>query len=377
MDTAAADSIFGWLAVSIVLAGILSAWADPLSSHSIHAAALALAGVWLALAVRSGNLCTPWLLFPILAAAAWGGLQLLAHGTVSQFATVNMVTAWLARGAVFQVAFASLGSRSIRQQIFSVLLYAGSAIAISAILQHVVLHDSMTGTFLNRDHYAVLIELLLPLALTRALLAATPGMVPMAIAATLFASVIACGARAGAALISLETLLIAAVAIRRGSHAFRSVAVLAAGIAVCTGIVGWQFIWLRLQDTDLFTVRRELLASTLQMTQARPWTGFGLGAWPAVYPAFAVFDPPGIFMNHAHNDWAEWLADGGIPYAACLAAIAAGSLSLVRKAWWALGVPAALLHSFVDFPMQKASLALLAFFLLGAAAAKPRVSSKF
>jgi O-antigen ligase len=150
------------------------------------------------------------------------------------------------------------------------------------------------------------------------------------------------------------------------------VLVLAASMALCTGVAGWQYMWMRLHDSNIFVIRRELLISTLQMIHARPVTGFGLGTWPLVYPAFATFDPPGIFMNHAHNDWAEWMADGGLPFAASLITIAAGSIALLRRSWWALGVPAALVHSLVDFPMQKAALGALAFFILGAAASESR-----
>jgi hypothetical protein len=256
----------------------------------------------------------------------------------------------------------------MRGRILSVFLYGGCAIAIAGTIQRFALDDQITGTFLNRDHFAVLIELLLPIALTRALLGDGPKLLPMAIAAAMYASVIACGARAGAVVVTAETLVIAIVALHRSRRAYGMVLVLAVSMALCTGVAGWQYIWVRLQDSDPMAVRRELLVSTLQMIHARPFTGFGLGTWPIIYPAFAVFDPPGVFMNHAHNDWAEWIADGGLPFGGFLITIPAGSVALLWRSWWALGVPAALIHSLVDFPMQKAALGALAFFILGAAA---------
>lgn len=229
--------------------------------------------------------------------------------------------------------------------------------------------DEVMGTFLNRDHYAVFVELVLPIALTRALLGVGPRLIYLLAAAFLYASVVGSGARAGTVLVSLEALAIIGVALLRNARAYRTVLATAAAMAVCSLAAGWQYVWFRFHAADPLAFRREMALATFQIIHARPVTGFGLGTWPAVYPAFAVFDPPGIFMNHAHNDWLEWTADGGIPVALALLTVAFAAVSLARRNWWALGVPVALLHALVDFPMQKPAIAALAFFLLGAAAA--------
>jgi FkbM family methyltransferase len=95
-----------------------------------------------------------------------------------------------------------------------------------------------------------------------------------------------------------------------------------------------------------------------------------LGSWPSVYPAFAVFDPAGFFMNHAHNDFAELAADGGLPLFATVLATFAASLGMIRRAWWVAGVPAAMLNACLDFPLHKSSLGGMMFFLLGALSAQ-------
>ena len=51
------------------------------------------------------------------------------------------------------------------------------------------------------------------------------------------------------------------------------------------------------------------------------WFGFGLGSWPWAYPRYAIIDPV-LFANHAHNDWAEWAADGGLPFALLIGLVA-------------------------------------------------------
>lgn len=91
---------------------------------------------------------------------------------------------------------------------------------------------------------------------------------------------------------------------------------------VFSAVVGWGYIGKRFQQQDPYAVRRELLSSSLAMIRERPWSGFGLGTWPTAYPGYAIFDN-GAFVNHAHNDWAEWAAEGGAPFFMCMLVIAA------------------------------------------------------
>ena len=78
-------------------------------------------------------------------------------------------------------------------------------------------------------------------------------------------------------------------------------------------VAGWDVIWKRLQEPNPYALRKDFLLSSLEMVRDRPLTGFGLGTWSEVYPGFARFDD-GLFANQAHNDWAQWAAEGGIPF---------------------------------------------------------------
>src|SRR5262249_43480254 len=100
------------------------------------------------------------------------------------------------------------------------------------------------------------------------------------------------------------------------------------------------------------------------MIARRPWTGYGLGTWSVVYPEFATFDT-GLAVDHAHNDWAEWTAEGGIPVLAAMAALAILTFRRALDSRWSLGVHAVLIHSAVDFPLQIPALAFLLFTMLG------------
>src|SRR5262249_48304378 len=130
-------------------------------------------------------------------------------------------------------------------------------------------------------------------------------------AAFLAASVIASGSRAGAALIAAECLLFPLLV--RNKSPVTSGKLRIAGlttillIGAFVAVTGSTMLAYKLQDRDPLRYRREMIGSAVEMARARPLTGFGLGTFPKVYPAFATFDS-GHIVNHAHNDWAEWAA---------------------------------------------------------------------
>jgi O-antigen ligase len=90
-----------------------------------------------------------------------------------------------------------------------------------------------------------------------------------------------------------------------------------------------------------------------------------------VYPAYARFDI-GLVVNHAHNDWAEWLAEGGVPFLAALASMAVWAVMPAVRSIWGIGLISVFLHALVDYPMQRLGLALWVFVLAGVLAAEER-----
>jgi len=135
-----------------------------------------------------------------------------------------------------------------------------------------------------------------------------------------------------------------------------------------TAVAGWENIGSRFADTESFQIRRKLLASTVAMIRERPLRGYGLGTWRVVYPAYATFDN-GLIANQAHNDWAEWMAEGGVGMVLLLLAVASCSAARAVRYPWALGVVAVFLHSLVDYPLREPALAAVMFALMGALAA--------
>ena len=134
-------------------------------------------------------------------------------------------------------------------------------------------------------------------------------------------------------------------------------------------IAGASQLWSRLRAPDPFEYRREFARSTLAMIAERPWRGFGLGTFAAVYPAFAEFDP-GAAVTHAHNDWLEWSSEGGVPFAAAWFLLAIALLRPAVRSVWGIGLIAVLLHALVDFPFARFGIGAWFFVLAGALSVK-------
>ena len=218
-------------------------------------------------------------------------------------------------------------------------------------------------------------EAILPFAVVRAIHDRRRWLPYTLVAATLFGSVVASGSRTGAALCLLEIFAVPVIAFLRGAINGRALSRAVLGsfgaIAVLTAIVGWQTLWNRLQEPNPYALRWELMKSSFQMAQDRPWTGFGLGTWPMAYPAYARYDD-GTFVNQAHNDWVQWAAEGGIPFLLLMLAIAGWTMGPAVRSLWGVGLLAIFLHALIDYPLQqRPALAAFFFALLGLLAEAP------
>lgn len=370
---------FAWLTFATVLTSVLTAWADPAAGRLCNALGLLLCAAWLFLrGWRSGF---PPLFAPVALIPLWGMCQLAFHLTVYSHVTWQEVASWSAQFAFLYLGFAALQDRETRESILSTLLACAVCLASLGMLQWFTaggrvlwLFDTpyegeVMATFLNRDHYAVFVELVLPIALARALFDTQTPIRYTVAAGLLYASVVTTGSRAGTALVTGEAGLLILISLARRGWDLRRVWLMAAVLLGASFAAGWEYLLFRLRQPDLFTFRREMALATIDMIRDRPLAGFGLGTWPTVYPGYALFDPPGFYMNHAHNEWLEWAAEGGLPMALLCLIIAWYAILLARRNLWALGVPVAFLHAALDFPMRKPAVAATLFFVLGAAAA--------
>jgi O-antigen ligase len=181
--------------------------------------------------------------------------------------------------------------------------------------------------------------------------------------------VVAGGSRAGAILCLAEMIVIPLVAFARGWLAAKTLLRVGALAAVAGGVlvavVGWERILVRFEEPHPYSLRADLLRSSVAMARDRPLSGFGLGAWSTAYPAYARFDD-GDFVNQAHNDWAQWTAEGGLPMLAIMAAVVALLARPAVDSLWGLGLIAVFLHAWVDYPFeQRPALAAFLFAMAG------------
>jgi O-antigen ligase len=100
------------------------------------------------------------------------------------------------------------------------------------------------------------------------------------------------------------------------------------------------------------------------MAKHRPLTGFGLGTFSDVYPRYAIKDFP-FYANHVNNDWAEFAADGGVPFLLLVLIPFAAAVPAAIRNPWGLGLIAIVLHACVDFPFPRTAVSGWMFALLG------------
>jgi O-antigen ligase len=142
-----------------------------------------------------------------------------------------------------------------------------------------------------------------------------------------------------------------------------------AAVVILTGVVGGEPLWKRLQEPHPYSLRKDLVLSSIAMVRDRPLTGFGHGTWPEAYPGYARFDD-GTYVNQAHNDWIQWAAEGGLLFLVLMLAIAGWSVGPAVRSLWGVGILSVWLHALIDYPMQqRPALAAFFFVLLGTLAA--------
>ena len=101
----------------------------------------------------------------------------------------------------------------------------------------------------------------------------------------------------------------------------------------------------------------------MDMAKHRPLTGYGLGTFPEVYQRYAIKDFP-FYANHTHNDWAEFAADGGIPFLLLVLIPFGACIPAAVRNPWGLGLVAVMLHACVDYPFPRPAVSGWMFLLL-------------
>jgi O-antigen ligase len=320
-----------------------------------------------------------WLLY---LTPVWGMVQILLHTTASTIETRQELLKWGALAGVLFLSQVVTIDRSVSRLLLNAFVGFATVEAILCIAQlytseGLVLwmfpsgYPDVYATFQSPNNYAQFAELALPIAAWRTLREGWRAWGFALAASIIYASTIASASRAGTLLCTGELLLVLILSVmkgrsRNGSSIQATLAYLLL-IPVLAGVfaavVGWQHVVERFHDNNPYVVRREFLISAINMAKHKPWTGFGLGTFPEVYQKFAIKDFP-FYANHAHNDWAEFAADGGIPFLLMVLLPFLRGAYLAVKHPWGIGLIAVMLHACVDYPFPRPAVSGWMFLLL-------------
>jgi O-antigen ligase len=183
------------------------------------------------------------------------------------------------------------------------------------------------GPYVNHNHYAGLMEMLIPLSAASALPALRKHASALALGFVILipiASVLLAGSRGGFISLVVEVLLAAVlVSWRAPQHAYRITA-LVGGAAILSAAL--LFFWMapyqieerltrmgdgaHLSEVELGN-RLAVSRDSLRILGDHPWMGVGLGSFETVFPRYQSF-PSDAGWDHAHNDYAEVLAETGL-----------------------------------------------------------------
>jgi O-antigen ligase len=358
-----------------LLAGIVVAWTPRYWGVSVAiASASIITSCWL---IRSRDIKFPRQTALVALIGAWGFLQIAFHKTLLPQLTLDSSILWALGAGTFVTGSQILRERAPRHLFLELLLWSLTALAVIAMLQLYVTPglvfgifpaiEGVTGTLLSKNQFAALMELAAPISLWYMLdRNPLPGGLCYAM---ILAAAFTAASRAGVILVCVELVVFLGgllLARRREAKAFLPVfAGLALLVAVAAIIAGTDQIRARFEDKDPYGIRRELFDSTLKLIAERPWSGYGLGTWRAVYPRAATFDA-GLLANEAHNDWAQWTSDGGIPFLLLMAALVVWLAKPAVQSIWGLGILSVMVHSYVDYPIREPALSFLWFAVAGA-----------
>ena len=264
--------------------------------------------------------------------------------------------------------------------------------------------NAATGTWLNRDHFAGFLEMVFPISL--ALLAATVGKSKQTKSqksnwrmklsfmssvkgnqATIYAfilillilALIFTKSRAGVGLAMIGLFVSMFVFANRlgGNNVYGSVGTIIAVILVLAMIIGLAPVLDRFSADPMEDLRWTIFSSSMEGIGSYFPLGSGAGTFPISFPFFQPLHVD-LFVNRTHNDYLEWIYNGGI-----LSIVAIGMFFVLyingwRRLWiqnrWGpfrfiqagagIGIFLMILHTTVDFNLHKPANAVFFAFIL-------------
>jgi O-antigen ligase len=396
--------IFGLLLFGPLAFGATEPW----SIFLMEAGSAALFLLWIGKQVLQDGMKVTW--NPLFLPMGVFGLFILAQlifGSAYRHETESKALLYFAYGLLCFLAGQTLLRGSQARRLAVIFSVYGAALAGFALIYGISANDKLYwlrlprnggwiyGPYVNHNHYAGLMEMLVPIPLVLALtqLASTRTRTAAAAAAALMVGTIFLSGSRGGMLAIVAELVILAVLLVKQKRNLRTAVLVGVFLAIVVGFILWvggDAVVKRWASVDSSRaeissdVRLNIDRDAFRMWSKKPVLGWGLGTFPVVYPQFRTFYT-NSFVNEAHNDYLQLLTEMGLLgfgtmlwflltlYACAVKKIGNWVVDLSGATALAcvLGLSGILVHSASDFNLQIPANAALFYVLCTIAASEP------
>ncbi|NWF76757.1 MAG: O-antigen ligase family protein [Nitrospirae bacterium] len=244
-----------------------------------------------------------------------------------------------------------LSKKETLRKTVSIVIIFISVLSFFAILQHLISNEKIFwfrkltqggtpfGPYVNRNHYAGLMEMIFPIVVSM-LLFYKPyipeksfrekineifslqktniymllGFSSILIATSIFLTL----SRSGIVSLCLSMIFFGLLFISKGVSRRRAIIIIILSILIIlsVGWFGWEPIFerfekIRNQQGNIADLRLKIWEDSRNIIRDFPITGTGLGSFISIYQKYRTI-PGDKIVDHAHNDYVEIFADGGL-----------------------------------------------------------------
>jgi len=383
---------------------------EPWSIFVLQTGAVILSILWLAKQWLDQEITLSWnpLFVPMAAFGLLIIVQIVFKASAYLHDTISGAMLYVTYGLLCYLATQTLIRTAQARRIAVVLALYGFALAAFALVQGVSpngriywtriprLGGWIYGPYVNHNHYAGIMELLVPIPLVLSLSRLVPerGRILAGIAAAIMiGTIFLSGSRGGMIAIFAELAVLATVLFRQKRRVRLAIAAVAFAV-VLVSLLSWlggKELTARVSSissearTEISGgMRLSIDRDAIQMFRHKPVLGWGLRTFPVVYPQFRSFYT-NFFVNEAHNDYMQLLTEMGLAgfgvmvwflvvlYRRALGKISNWTTQITGAVTLAcmLGVTGILMHSFFDFNLQIPANAAWFYVYCNLAAASP------
>lgn len=401
------SSVAGLLMFCPLAFGAVNPWAI----FVLQTTSVVLLVLWAIGQSRSSHVTVLWnpLFSPMIAFAGLMCVQLLPGMSAYWHATFSQLLLYVSYGILCFLLVQTLNRSHKVRALGTALAIYGFALALFAVVQNLSSPTKLYwfrtprfggwiyGPYVNHNHYAGLMEMLIPVPLVFAFSrfgTQRERWIAASVAAFMAATVFLSGSRGGMIAFAVEIVIFLVFVFRERQK--QNIAILlSVFLLISLVMIAWtggHEVKARIatfaadRHSDLGTdIRLQIDRDILHMFMQRPALGWGQGTFAEVYPRFRSFFTDSV-VNAAHNDFLQVLVETGILGFGIMAWFLVITLrNAARKSSkWAsnlngavsvaalLGITGMLIHSLVDFNMQIPANAAIFYSLCTVAAMEPR-----